>query len=117
VDGSTLQALVLSAVEDCKGPVGTAAKGAPFAPDRVREELNLLRAALVPPYRSDIVFALGEGRQEAGTGRYWVVARHDGTVVYYDETTSEYCLAQVWPDGRLESIGVRGDLPGVFMAR
>jgi hypothetical protein len=117
VESSTLKAQALRELEDYKDPVGARAKGVPFAPDRIREELNRLRSALVPPYLSDIAFPLSEGPQETGVGQYWVVVRHENTVIYYDEGTGEYCLAQVWPDGRIESIGVRGDLSGVFMAR
>jgi hypothetical protein len=88
---------------------------------RVRAELAALFRALVPPVRGKFAVR-DEGVQlttpEPELMTYWVVAQDpDGTVVFYDEAADEFGLGEATPDGDLETVGVRGDLLSVFLAR
>jgi hypothetical protein len=89
--------------------------------DRIRAELAALSRALVPPVRGKFAVR-DEGVQlttpEPELTTYWVVAQDpDGTVVFYDEADDEFGLGEATPDGDLETVGVRGDLLSVFLAR
>lgn len=89
--------------------------------ERVRAELAALSRALIPPVPGR--FAVRDAGPQLTTpepelATYWVVAQDpDGTVVFYDEVADEFGLAEATPDGDLETVGVRGDLLGVFLAR
>jgi hypothetical protein len=89
--------------------------------ERVRAELAALSRALIPPVPGH--FAVRDAGPQLTTpepelATYWVVAQDpDGTVVFYDEVADEFGLAEATPDGDLETVGVRGDLLGVFLAR
>jgi hypothetical protein len=89
--------------------------------ERVRAELAALSRALVPPVPGR--FAVRDAGTQLTTpepelATYWVVAQDpDGTVVFYDEVADEFGLAEATPDGDLETVGVRGDLLAVFLAR
>jgi hypothetical protein len=101
-----------------KRPVrlGTARSG-----ERIRAELAALSRALIPPVPGK--FAVRDSGSQLTTpdpalATYWVVAQDpDGTVVFYDESLDEFGLAEATPDGDLETVGVRGDLLGVFLSR
>jgi hypothetical protein len=101
---------------------GRAARGGTArSTERVRAELAALSRALVPPVPARFAVR-DEGPQlttpEPETATYWVVAQDpDGTVVFYDEAADEFGLAEATPDGDLETVGVRGDLLSVFLAR
>lgn len=89
--------------------------------ERVRAELAALSRALVLPARGKFAVR-DEGVQlttpEPEVITFWVVAQDpDGTVVFYDEAADEFGLGEVTPDGELETVGVRGDLLSVFLAR
>jgi hypothetical protein len=89
--------------------------------ERVRAELAALARALIPPLPGK--FAVRDSGSQLTTpdpelATYWVVAQDpDGTVVFYDEALDEFGLAEATPDGDLETVGVRGDLLGVFLSR
>jgi hypothetical protein len=89
--------------------------------ERVKAELAALSRDLVPPVPGkfavrDLGSQLTTPDPELAT--YWVVARDpDGTVVFYDESLDEFGLAEATPEGELETVGVRGDLLGVFLSR
>lgn len=89
--------------------------------ERVRAELAALARALVPPAPGQ--FAVRDAGVQLTTpepelATYWVVAQDpDGTVVFYDEAADEFGLGEATPDGDLETVGVRGDLLSVFLAR
>ena len=91
------------------------------SPDRIRAELAALARALVPPVLGkfavrDEGFQLTTPEPELTT--YWLVAQDpDGTVVFYDEAADEFGLGEATPEGDLETVGVRGDLLSVFLAR
>jgi hypothetical protein len=88
---------------------------------RVRAELAALSRALVPPAPRE--FAVRDAGPQLTTPEpelitYWVVAQDpDGTVVFYDENADEFGLGEATPEGDLETVGVRGDLLSVFLAR
>ena len=98
-----------------------AALGVPWAVDRYVAELAALRAALVTPYVQR--FWLDETyKQVASTQKpeadYWVVAATEDTLVWFDETTGEFGLGEPGAGHTLpRSVGVRGDLVGVYCAR
>jgi hypothetical protein len=89
--------------------------------ERVRAELAALARALVPPVPGR--FAVRDAGAQLTTpepelATYWLVAQDpDGTVVFYDEAADEFGLGEATPDGDLETVGVRGDLLSVFLAR
>lgn len=98
---------------------GTTA-GVPWSAEMVGEYAGLLKQALVPPRLER--FALAETYEQIQAGstecaNYWVVAERSGYLEWYDPTTNEFGLGQ-WAGDRngLVSIGVRGDLVGVFCA-
>jgi hypothetical protein len=89
--------------------------------ERIRAELAALSRALIPPIRGRFAVR-DEGVQlttpDPERTTYWVIAQDpDGTVVFYDETEDEFGLGEATPDGDLETVGVRGDLLSVFLAR
>lgn len=89
--------------------------------ERVRAELAALSRALIPPVRGRFAVR-DEGVQlttpEPTLITYWVIAQDpDGTVVFYDESADEFGLGEATPEGELETVGVRGDLLSVFLAR
>jgi hypothetical protein len=95
--------------------------GSSRSAERVRAELAALSRALVPPVRGKFAVR-DEGVQlttpEPELITFWVVAQDpDGTVVFYDEAADEFGLGEATPDGELETVGVRGDLLSVFLAR
>lgn len=94
--------------------------GVPWSTEKVAAHVELLKQSLVPPRLES--FALAETyeqitNQVSANAEYWVVAESDGYVEWYDPTTNEFGLGQPSSDGSgLVSIGVRGDLVGVFFA-
>jgi hypothetical protein len=94
--------------------------GSSWSESRVRESMTALRASLVTPYvqRFRLKDTAAEMRQSPPEIEgYWVVARSQQFLVFYDLETQEYGLAMRGRDGTLpQTIGVRGDLVGVFGA-
>ena len=94
--------------------------GAPWSAEKWAGYVEMLKQSLVPPRLES--FALAETYKEVAAGTrdramYWVVAERASYVEWYDPTTNEFGLGQASPDGEgLISIGVRGDLVGVFCA-
>ena len=99
-------------LEAPRGTVGT-----PWTPQRQMVELDKLRDALVTPYKAEIEIPRDEAQRNPKGGPYWVVARADTFVVYYDEAFEVFGLATVGTDNSIGSVNVRGDLVDVFMAR
>jgi hypothetical protein len=95
--------------------------GSARSAERVRAELAALSRALIPPVLGRFAVrdeALQLTTPEPEQATYWVVAKDpDGTVVFYDEMADEFGLGEATPDGELETVGVRGDLLSVFLAR
>ena len=95
--------------------------GVPWSAEKVYGYVEMLRAALVPPYLQR--FALRETYEQVTCGEpsyaeFWVVAEGAaGYVEWYDPSTGEFGLGIRGGDPATPvSIGVRGDLVGVFCA-
>ncbi len=94
--------------------------GTPWSEAKVRSYIPLLQAALVPPYK--LKFRLGDTNEQSLAdppqyAEYWVVAISTGYIEFYDPATGEFGLADTFHSDRPPvTIGVRGDLLGVFCA-
>ena len=96
------------------------AVGNPLPADRVQTLMDELKATLVEPYMTSV--ALRDTFDQCAVDRsisvqYAIVADDGINVVFYDDTADEFGLAQRGSSGGIETIGVRGDVVGVFMAR
>jgi hypothetical protein len=94
--------------------------GVPWSGDLVSEHVSLLRSAMVEPYLRDFLLCdtyeqLSRHMKEVV--QYWVVARTPLYLEFFDPCKQEFGLAELEMDGKIPStIGVRGDLVGVFCA-
>jgi hypothetical protein len=94
--------------------------GEPWSEERVRGYIPRLQAALVPPYK--MTFRLGDTNDESRAeppryAEYWVVAVSTGYIEFYDPAKGEFGLADTFhSDHPPVTIGVRGDLLGVYCA-
>jgi hypothetical protein len=108
-------------IADYQAPGRVTRLGRSRSAERVRAELAALSRALIPPVPGRFAVR-DEGVQlttpDPELTTYWVIAQDpDGTVVFYDEAADEFGLGEATPDGDLETVGVRGDLLSVFLAR
>ena len=85
--------------------------GAFWTPERVAEEIALLRGALVQP--SQRTLHVYERPNEI----VWLVASLDEVAVYFDEVRGECGLGSIQSDGSVKDWGIYGDFVGTFMAR
>ena len=94
--------------------------GIPWSDSKRQKSVSTLRASLVTPYaqRFRLKDTSGEMRASSpGIAVYWVIAQSEQFLEFYDPEMREYGLAMQDNDGTLpETIGVRGDLVGVFAA-
>ncbi|MEP6572309.1 MAG: hypothetical protein ABJD11_06420 [Gemmatimonadota bacterium] len=102
-----------------RAPAG--ARGKAWTPARVLAELAALERALILPRRAEFEIR-DAGVQltdpEPEIAPYWLVARDsDGTLVFYDEAADDFGLGEVTPEGNFETVGVRGELVNIFLAR
>tara|TARA_R110001592_G_scaffold254129_2_gene517452 strand:+ start:19380 stop:19742 length:363 start_codon:yes stop_codon:yes gene_type:complete len=91
--------------------------GNAWSEDKILSFIPKLRNALVTPYRQ--LFRLLENGEHMNTEvfeEYWVIAKDKGYVQFYDPIQNEYGLGTESTDGEYVSIGVRGDLVGVYCA-
>lgn len=91
--------------------------GKPWTEEKVLSYIPKLRKALVTPYLQK--FRLSETCAHFDTQvfeNYWVVAIDEGYIQWYDPKNKEFGLGTESADGELISIGVRGDLVGVYCA-
>lgn len=101
-------------------PASGTTVGVPWSVKKEVAYIELLKQSLVPPRLE--FFVLEETYDQIRSNppiraEYWVVAEHDGFVEWYDPTTNEFGLGQPSAKGAgFVSIGVRGDLIGVFCA-
>ena len=100
-------------------PPGTTL-GKPWSSEKVATHLDLLREALVTPYLQKFVL---EDTYEQLTARekqvveYWVVAEAEFYCEFYDPSANDFGLAEPPVAGHIpHTVGVRGDLVGVFCA-
>ena len=110
----------LSAWQPPNVPAGSTA-GVPWSAERYRAQIDLLRAAIIAPYRQR--FLLDETYEHATVAEkpqaeYWVVAATRDVLVWFDEVSGEFGLGEPATGHSLpRSIGIRGDLVGSFCAR
>jgi len=94
--------------------------GTPWSESKILEHLKQLRAALVEPYLQR--FTLRGTVEEINSAsplsaEYWVVAVTSAYIEFYDPNSKQFGLASAGRDGKQPvTIGVRGDLVGVFCA-
>jgi hypothetical protein len=109
----------LSAYEVAEPPSGTTT-GVPWSDAKVRESIARLSTCLVTPYKQRFHLKDSVAEMRASTleiATYWVVARSESFLQFYDVGKQEYGLAVLGnEEGLPETIGVRGDLVGVFGA-
>jgi hypothetical protein len=90
--------------------------GAPWSHDRIRELIADLESVLVAP-RLQQLRNVDRPAEPAYDFWAWVVAVEGDFVVFYDPAADDFGLAMTPQDRVPETIGVRGDLIGVFGAR
>lgn len=94
--------------------------GVPWPNSKVGESLDALKACLVTPYLQRFCLKDTAAQMRAAPpviAVYWVIARSQHVLEFYDSDKREYGLAMQSNDGTLPgTIGVRGDLVGVFGA-
>lgn len=102
-------------------PESGSTHGTPWTEEKVMREVEALKNALVAPYVHQFLLRDTYEQvhtQSSSTSQLWVVAHLNELCEFYDPETKEFGLAES-PDARLHpsTIGVRGDLVGVFCAR
>jgi hypothetical protein len=94
--------------------------GVPWPEAKILEHLKQLRASLVEPYLQR--FTLRGSVEEINSvsllsAEYWVVAVTSAYIEFYDQDNREFGLAEMGRNGKDPvTVGVRGDLVGVFCA-
>ncbi|MCH8492744.1 MAG: hypothetical protein LAT53_05865 [Idiomarina sp.] len=91
--------------------------GRPWSEEKVLSYIPKLRESLVIPYLRK--FRLSETHEHFNKEvfeDYWVVAIDGGYIQWYDPKNKEFGLGTEGTDGEFISIGVRGDLVGVYCA-
>jgi hypothetical protein len=91
--------------------------GKPWPEEKVMSYIPKLKNALVKPYLQR--FRLSEKKEHLNSEifvDYWVVAKDGGYIQWFDPETNEYGLGTKTDSGEFVSIGVRGDLVGVYCA-
>ena len=95
--------------------------GRPWPKDKVLDQLSQLKSAIVEPYleRMELRDTIEQiGNKEPEYAQLWVVADdNDGYKVFYDPVAHEFGLAAYNEGDIPQTIGVRGDFVGTFMAR
>ena len=114
-----VQALIKREIEEYEYIEAEGTLGKPWPEARIRQLVPQLMDALVSPEL--VMFECRCTWDELHTEppirrEYWFVARVTEDVVFFDEDAYEFGLAS-WNSGKPSTIGVRGDLIGVFGAR
>jgi hypothetical protein len=122
VDGAAIQQLIRETLAGYRyePPPPGSSIGVPWSADKVNAYAERLRGCLVEPYQQR--FELRETypqcvAEKPAFADYWVVAESAGYLEWFDPSAGEFGLGQR-VEGRAVpvSIGVRGDLVGVFCA-
>jgi hypothetical protein len=91
--------------------------GKPWSEEKVLSYIPKLRKALVKPYLQRFrLIECKEHWEKETFAELWVVAIDHGYIQWFDPQTGEYGLGQETDKGEFVSIGVRGDLVGVYCA-
>jgi hypothetical protein len=118
---SNLLEKIKLAVEDelrnYKYPVSKFAIGTPWSDDKVNDELERMRIALVEPYWADVIFPDKLDHFKEGTTRRCVAIadNRNGYLVLYDPEDENYLLAHS-TNGPLMTWGLTGDAVGCFLS-
>lgn len=121
-DASDIAALVAKelATYRYEAPPAGSTFGTPWSEVKVSAYVEQLRGALVTPYLRTFTLRDTKIEMEAAvpaTATYWVVAQSPGYLQFYDPLSNEFGLAvETVPGKPPVTIGVRGDLVGVFCA-
>jgi hypothetical protein len=122
MDSKTIRAFVHETLAQYhyQSPPPGSTVGTPWSAEYMSGCIEKLREVLVEPYLQR--FELREtdeqvARREPRFAEYWVVAESGNHLLWYDPGCGEFGLGQHREGSRLPlSIGVRGDLVGVFGA-
>jgi hypothetical protein len=121
LDASQVTELVTKELADYRheAPPSGSSLGAPWPEAKIRAYIEQLRSALVELYLR--TFTLRDTKHEIDAAvplnaEYWVVAKSAGYLQFYDHLNDEFGLAVEAPGQQPVTIGVRGDLVGVFCA-
>ncbi len=101
-------------------PLQGATLGTPWSAEKVSAHVEKLRSCLVKPYLHQFVL-MDTYEQITATEKqlasYWVVAEAESYCQFYDPDGDEFGLAKPPHVGQdSQTVGVRGDLIGVFCA-
>ena len=95
--------------------------GVPWSEERVRAELDRMRAMLVEPYASeyecDDSLVAEPDRLPRGRRAGYVVAEDGVYRLLFDTAAEDYVLVEHSSDGEWHSWGIRGDASSTFLAR
>jgi hypothetical protein len=121
MDQQSLSTLIRDTLSNYRfEPPPGAAVGVPWSAEKIREHIKILRDTLVEPYvqRFELRETFEQVAQSQPTyAEFWVVAKLDGGYLeWYDPATGEFGLGIQKGESVPVSIGVRGDLVGVFCA-
>ena len=98
-------------------PAPEATIGVAWSEEKVLSYIPKLKKALVTPrLRQFRVTTDAEYRGTETFEDYWIVAEDHGYVQWYDPKSNEFGLGEESAGGGFSSIGVRGDLVGVYCA-
>jgi len=92
--------------------------GVPWSNEKVASYIPKLKAALVEPYLQKMLLKETHEQIESKQKKYanyWVIAEDSGYYQWYEPESNEYGLAVI-NDDQFESIGIRGNLVGVYCA-
>ena len=91
--------------------------GSPWNVERIAAEIQLLHECRINPRQESARLAPPESETEEHRKVWIVVETNEGFLVYFDPSTEEFGLAMFDEMREVESLNVRGDLIGTFLAR
>jgi hypothetical protein len=119
-DAASIELLVRNelAAYAYEAPSNGTTLGEPWSESKVAKHVELLKECLVTPRLERFLLAETMEHSNATEQMYsehWVIAMTDDHVEWYDPSSGEFGLAERHPTKPgFVSIGVRGDLVGVF---
>lgn len=101
----------------CEPPSREGLLGVPWSKERMAQEIEALRQALVEPTLASV--ELADDPTARTTRRLWVVTRPDenGYILIFDPDTTRFGLAVRGSSGPPETVAVWGDLVSTYAAR
>jgi hypothetical protein len=122
VNASDVERIVTAEIDRFvyEAPAPGTTVGVPWPEEKIRSYLPKLRAALVKPYQHRFVLRDTPAQLRAASptfAEYWVIAETESYIQFFDVSSNQFGLANRAPNGAVPAtIGVRGDLVGVFCA-